>query len=134
MVELNPTQSFVGLEALQSLDDPLMSRFMEGGRQVNQGRKTSHSHTLFDLLAIDSSYSCLILLHTPRLHNCPQNWVFLQLLISKGLGSSMQQEAYPALQEGILSQLIRTRVIRNAIVSYGKPSLKAAYHEIAALY
>ena len=51
-----------------------MSRFMEGGRQVNQGRKTSHSHTLFDLLAIGSSYSCLILLYNSKIAALSTNW------------------------------------------------------------
>ena len=90
-----------------------MSRFMEGGRQVNQGRKTSHSHTLFDLLAIEPSLTCLILLHTPKLQNCTQNKMFELQLLLFGAWSRMPKEAHWAFKKGPYRKKL---VIRNAIV------------------
>ena len=73
---------------------------MEGGRQVKQSRKTSHSHTLFDLLAIDSSYSQLILLLTSKLQNCSQMQVFVKQLLLNGDGTGPSQGADRALKDG----------------------------------
>ena len=73
---------------------------MEGGRQVKQSRKTSHSHTLFDLLAIEPTFSCLILLHTPKLQNYTQNKIFELQLLLFGAWSRMPKEAYRALKAG----------------------------------